>query len=95
MAQVPALDGRFVRAPDALWRDLVDGVLLLSPSLEQPIAVLGPAADAWDALSAPAEFPDVVRQLVERYRGRPADVERDLAGVFAELERSSLIVRVP
>lgn len=95
MAQAEALGGRFVRASDALWRELADGVLLLSPSLPQPIAVLGPAADAWDLLAEPTDVTDLVTELARRYQGDPDQVRRDLAPVLAELHQSALIVAVP
>jgi hypothetical protein len=84
-----------MRAPDALWRELADGVLLLSPTLEQPIAVLGPGVDAWDVLAEPVDITDLSAELARRYGIAPDEVRRDIEPVLAELARASLIVAVP
>jgi hypothetical protein len=63
--------GRWVRARDALWRRLPDGVLVLTPALDTPLAVTGSAAAVWDLLTVPIDTDTMCERLALEHPDAP------------------------
>jgi hypothetical protein len=83
---------QYRRAPDALWRELADCVLLLSPTMDEPIAIVRPAADAWSLFGERADLDAIARVLAARYGADAAMVRRDLQPVIDQLVGAALLV---
>jgi hypothetical protein len=63
---------RWVRARDALWRRLPDGVLVLTPALATPLAVTGSAAAVWDLLAVPTDTDTMCERLAHEHPDAPS-----------------------
>lgn len=81
----PAHDERFRRNPTVLSRALPDGVLLLPPGQDQPIALLGSGGELWAHLARPCSHAELIAYLAHRYDTDPATVEGDVAAVWRQL----------
>jgi hypothetical protein len=82
---------RFIRSADALWRNLPDGVLLLSPALEQPIAIIGSTAGVWSLLEHPRTLDGLALELAGRHGIDAAEVRGDVEATLRELHSHSLV----
>ena len=81
------------RRPDALWRRLTDGVLVLAPDGDgEPLAVLGPAAVVWDLIAEPTPVEEVTSALVGAFGVDESVVARDVSAVIEALEANDLLV---
>jgi hypothetical protein len=69
------------RAPGALWRVSAGRVVVLSPTLTQPLLLEGTAALLWVALARPATAADVLDDLL-------ATVDAPRAELASGIDRS-------
>lgn len=74
--------GRLVRSAGVLWRWLPDGVLLLTPQTDEPLAVRGSAAGVWAQLVEPVTAEELVAGLLEE----PLPAELDRSTVVTDVE---------
>lgn len=80
-----APSGTFQRSPEAVWRALPDGVVILPRGADEPITVSGPGADVWSHLAEPHTRKSLATVLIGRYAEDPAVIEADIAALLAEL----------
>jgi hypothetical protein len=98
---------RWQAAPDVLGRTLPDGVLLLAPGADEPLALLGAAARVWRALPFAGNLAGLVRAVLagDDRTGPPSpepgpaptdvDLDRvtaDVAAVLDDLEHAGLVL---
>ena len=62
MSQI-ADDDVLVRAPSALWREVLDGVVVLGPTHANRDLITGPASRLWSLVAQPVAFGDVVAAM--------------------------------
>ena len=76
-------DDVFVRAPSALWREVLDGVVVLGPDARKPRLITGPASRSVVARRV-SRWPSVMSWPHGRWRitRRPRSCARDLQPVF-------------
>jgi hypothetical protein len=56
------------RAPEALSRRTLDGVLVLTPTMSDVLQLSAPGDAIWDLLAEPLTVADLVQALSERFR---------------------------
>lgn len=85
------------RAPDVLWRQLADGVIVLSPgdTDDQPTFVQASGAIMWELLATRTTVPDMVSILADIYDVNPSVVRADLEPVLLALEGRGAVERIP
>jgi hypothetical protein len=93
---------RWQAAPDVLGRTLPDGVLLLAPSADEPLALIGSAAQVWRALPFAGNVAGLVRTVLagDDPTGTPVapsdvDLDRvtaDVSQLLDDLERAGLVL---
>jgi hypothetical protein len=66
---------RFERNPAALCRRLVDGVLVLGPSADEPLRISTPGDAVWDLLAEPLA-PGALEEDLSQIFNVPVDVVR-------------------
>lgn len=91
---------RWVRAPDALWRSVARGVLLLDGADDPatgagPVLLTDPGAALWDALARPRTRPELAAGLAARFGADVGVVDADVAGVLDLLIDRRLVVPGP
>ncbi len=95
----PEIDDDVVwrRAPDVLWRQLTDGVIVLSPGDcdDQPTFVQGSGATVWELLATATTLPHMVGALADAFGADPSLVRADVEPVLLVLEQRGAIERVP
>jgi hypothetical protein len=76
-----------------MWRRTYAG-LLVSPSPQSELLLLGPPADRiWALLDEPATVAQLVEQLRSEFAAEPDDIERDVEEFVTDLERRGAVVR--
>ncbi len=74
-----------VRRPDALWRRLANGVVVLGAEADHARAIFGPPAEVWDLIAKPVVIDEIVDQLATRHGADRAVVAADVRTVIDEL----------
>ncbi len=82
----------FGRAPDALFRRLLDGVLVLTPTMDEPVRISSPGDAIWAALAQPITAALLVETLAGLYGAPVETVRRDVEPVLAQLHAWGAIV---
>ena len=78
-------DVEWRRNPATLWRRTTTGVVLLPPSLQEPVRLAGSAALLWDALEEPTTAADMTELLARACGEDPDRVRADIDDVLEEL----------
>jgi hypothetical protein len=81
------------RAPDVLWRELPGEVILLGPTHELPLAVVGSTAAVWSLLTTPRTLDELASELARTYELDPDDIRSDVAATVDRLVDEGLLVR--
>lgn len=85
---------RWVRAPEVLWRETPDGVVLLPPGVSEPFALTDSGAAVWELLADPVELEAAVEHLATAY-AVPADVVgASVQPLLHDLERRGAVRQV-
>lgn len=79
---------RLVRAPGALWRRLLDGVLVLAPDQDEPLHITAPGDVVWELLAEPITVDELIEELAELYGTPAGTVSADLEPLLATLRES-------
>ena len=79
------------RREGVLHRHLTDGVLVLAPGAPQATALLGTAADLWDALASPATAAEITEALSARYHDHGGAMAADVRAALAQLVAAGLV----
>ena len=96
MATDSADDEPLTRAPEALWRTTMRGVLVLVPDQEEPVLCTSPGDVVWELLAEPTRPSELARLLADHYDVDEATVAADLAPVLDELRSiGALVVTTP
>lgn len=87
---------RWWRAPQALWRDVAEGVLLLDGGSDpatgpEPVLLTGPGADVWAGLADGPTRAELAARLGATYRAEPGQLAADLAAVLDDLLARGLV----
>ena len=90
MSQITDTDV-LVRAPSALWRDVLDGVVVLGPGARKPRLITGPASRLWSLVAQPVAFGEVVAAMALTHHTPAAVVSADLAPVVRALRRDRAV----
>jgi hypothetical protein len=85
---------RYVRVDGVLERAVADGVLLLGPDLDEPLAILGSTADVWPLLEEPRTVDELVAALADRYATDPDDVRPHVVATLTALTGSALLLEI-
>ncbi len=88
---------RYQRHPEALHRQLEDGVLLLAGrgDQDQPVFVEGTGSVLWELLADPWSLDELVAALAEAYGADPAEVAAGVAPVLDQLVDEGVVTRLP
>jgi hypothetical protein len=88
----------WVQAADALWRELPDAVVVLSPAGDdrrEPLAISGPGAELWHVLAEPLTAAGAADALASVYDVDAETILGDLESVLAALVDAGVIVAAP
>ncbi|MGH9115188.1 MAG: hypothetical protein ACRDWW_05090 [Acidimicrobiales bacterium] len=86
---------QWTRSEAALWRVVLDDVVVLAPRGEEPFALAGGAA-LWSSLAEPRTVDDLVGGLAPDGATPTTDGPEDgVRRLLAELERAGAVERVP
>ena len=83
-----------VRSSAALWRRLLDGVLILTPEMSEPLRITAPGDVVWLWLEEPQNIDDIADGLATLYGVTSDTVRADIAPVLRELFELGAIVSV-
>ena len=86
---------RWVRSERVLFRNLPDGVMLLSIDGGDPLFLGGPGALLWSLLAEPTGVEEAVEVLAEAHEADPETVRADIEPVFDELARLGVVRASP
>jgi hypothetical protein len=86
---------RLERVPEALWRGLLDGVLVLTLSVEQPLRITTPGDVVWRLLASPLTATELIRQISNQYHTTERAVRTDIEQVLAALMGVGAIRQIP
>jgi hypothetical protein len=87
-------DDVLVRAPSTLWREVLDGVVVLGPRARKPRLITGPASRLWSLVAQPVALRDVVAAMALAHHTPAAVVGADLVPVVRALHRDGALERV-
>lgn len=73
------------RAPSALWREALDGVLVLTPHRPEPDHISTPGEILWSLLASPSTIDDLVTDLAGRFDIDGDVIRADVEPVLAAL----------
>jgi hypothetical protein len=74
-----------------LFRNLPDGVILLSIGGGDPLFLSGPGALLWNLLAEPTGVEEAAETLAEAHQADPETVRADIEPVIAELARLGVV----
>lgn len=83
------------RAPTALWRVVLDGVLVLAAADDEPLHVSSPGDVIWQLVAEPITFGALTDVLADLYDLSSATVQADIEPVLAVLLGNGALRRVP
>ncbi len=83
---------RWRRAPDALWRRIPAGAVVLARHGDEPLTLNPTAAALWDLLAAPTTVDEATAALAAAYDADPAIVRADVDLVLARLAAAGVAV---
>lgn len=83
---------RLSRAPEVLFRNVVDRVVLLGPRSRVPVVLSPTGAAVWRELESPTNRDALVDALAERFDSDPAAILRDVIPFLQELSESGAVV---
>lgn len=92
MATDSADDEPLTRAPEALWRTTMRGVLVLVPDQEEPVLCTSPGDVVWELLAEPTRPSELARLLADHYDADEVTIAADLAPVLDELRSIGALV---
>lgn len=95
MATDSAHDAPLTRAPEALWRTTMRGVLVLVPDQDEPVLCTSPGDVVWELLAEPTRPSELARLLADHYDADEATIAGDLAPVLDELRSIGALVVAP
>ena len=81
----------WMRAEEVLWREVVDGVLLLAPGEQEPVVLSGSGVLVWERLAEPATGKVLAAWLADAYGQPPDTILEDLLPALADLEDRGLV----
>lgn len=84
-------DSVWVRDPRVLWRDVVDGVVLLPPGVAEPVVLDLPGALLWQQLDTPGTVGQLAERLAAVCREQPSRVADELPATLADLHRRNAV----
>jgi hypothetical protein len=83
----------YLRRGTATWRRTYAG-LLVSPSPDSELLLLGPPADRiWALLETPATVEELVERLCSEFTAESDAIRRDVEEFVTDLERRGAVVR--
>lgn len=82
---------RYVRAPDVLWRRLIDEVIVLPPSRDVPLRLQGTGVPLWDLLEHERSLDELAEILAAHHRAAAEVVHADLTPVLEELVETGAV----
>ena len=82
---------RWRRAPEVLWRNVLDGVVALAPSTEEPVVLGGVSALLWQGLRSPSDLDDLIDGLRRCGIEVPEDAPSVVVGALEDLEQHGLV----
>lgn len=82
------------RSPGALWRRVVDEVLVALPGRDDIQKLVGPAAAAWALLELPRAIPELVEELSQIYGVERHRIASDVEHLVSDLLARGSIVEV-
>lgn len=81
----PPRPTRWVRARGALWRSILDGVIISAPWTQELLVLKGTAAELWYALAEPVTVDQLSRQMSTSFDSSADAIAGDLASSLREL----------
>jgi hypothetical protein len=90
-----ALDQRWVRADDVLWRRALDTTVLLPAGSASPVVLAGTGPRLWEEIADGGSVPELATRLSASFGVERDVVMRDIAPVVARLYESGAIKAAP
>ena len=81
------------RSQGVVWRRTMDGVVVLPAHTDEPIALLGPAANMWEMLAEPLTTAELVAALADHYGVEPDHVTSEISATLDGLLRRGALCR--
>jgi len=91
MSEEPILS----RAPSALARRTLRGVLIAAPGAEEPVLITTPGDAVWELLDRPQSRPDLIATLAAAYDEAPTTIAADIDPVLDLLVATGALVERP
>ena len=82
---------RWQRRADVLWRQSLDGVVVLPSGADEPLGLAGSAGALWNVLERPVSLEDLVKTLSNSYDAEPETVRRDIEPLLNRLSSARAI----
>jgi hypothetical protein len=86
-------DTELERTPEALWRNRLDGVLILAPDADQPIHITQPGDMAWELLAEPVTTRQIVERIAAHFGVAAATASSDIEAAMLDLLKAGAIRR--
>lgn len=87
--------GRWRIAPETLWRDCIDQIVVLTPSSEDPLVLAGTAALLWDVLQAGPTTAEACAALRNLFPEEAPRLEADVQETLQHLAALEALHRTP
>ena len=80
------------RAPDALARRVLRGVMVLTARDDEPFVITPPGDVIWDILADPIDLQDLVDLLADSFEGDKEQITGDVAALIQTLIEKGAVV---
>jgi hypothetical protein len=85
-------DAELYRAPDALFRWLLDGVLVVTPKMTSPARILAPGDLIWEALAKPITAGAIAESLATLFDVPAETVLADVAPILSQFHEWGAVI---
>ncbi len=80
------------RAPDALARRVLRGVMVLTAADAEPFVITPPGDVIWDILAEPIDLQDLVELLADSFEGEKERITSDVAALIQTLIEKGAVI---
>ena len=80
------------RAPDALARRVLRGVMVLTATDDEPFVITPPGDVIWEILAEPIDLQELIGLLAETFEGAKEQITTDVAALVETLIEKGAVV---